>query len=48
MRDNASEEVRQKNESLMESYNLFFKRVLHLASQRIIELGELLNLSEDI
>lgn len=27
---------------------MFFKRVLHLASQRILELGEALNLSEEI
>ena len=27
---------------------MFFKRVLHLASQRIIELGNALNLPEEV
>ena len=45
----AQDETKQKNnEKSMQSCNLFFKRVLHLASQRIIELGDLLGLSEDV
>lgn len=32
----------------MQSYNMFFKRVLHLASQRILDLGEAMNLGEEI
>jgi len=32
----------------MQPYNMFFKRVLHLAAQRINELCELLNIKEDI
>lgn len=32
----------------MQPFNMFFKRVLHLSAQRIFELGEALNISEDV
>lgn len=33
---------------MIQSYQMFFKRVLHLASQKVVDLGTALNLSEDI
>ena len=32
----------------MQSYNMFFKRVLHLSALRINEMCEMLNISEDV
>ena len=37
-----------KNEVIMQPYNMFFKRVLHLAAQRIYELCELIGIKEEI
>ena len=32
----------------MQPYNMFFKRVLHLAAQRVYELTDSLSIPEDI
>ena len=43
-----NDENKHRQDQVMQSYNMFFKRVLHLAAQRIMELGEALNLNEDV
>mmetsp|Transcript_559 Transcript_559/g.607 ORF Transcript_559/g.607 Transcript_559/m.607 type:complete len:107 (-) Transcript_559:896-1216(-) len=40
-------EEEAKNEMIMQPYNLFFKRVLHLSAYRISELCEMLGIRED-
>ena len=37
-----------RQEQNMQPFNMFFKRVLHLAAQRVFELTESLGISEDI
>ena len=35
-------------DALMQPYNMFFKRVLHMAAHRTYELTDKLNVNEDI
>jgi retinoblastoma-associated protein len=46
----ASNQIEEERlqEQIMQPYNMFFKRVLHLAAQRIFELTDLLSINEDI
>jgi hypothetical protein len=37
-----------RQEQIMQPYNMFFKRVLHLTAQRILDLGESMQLAEEV
>lgn len=37
----------QKSEQIMQPFNMFFKRILHLTAQRVYELCEMLGINEE-
>lgn len=43
-----NEESKVEQSHIMQPYNMFFKRVLHLSAQRIYELCELLGVKEEV
>lgn len=49
IRENAQHHAEEhKSEQLMQPFNMFFKRVLHLTAQRIYEMCELLGIKEEV